>query len=158
MCCAMKLNCAISVLLVDLYCQLEQYSFISQSLVFCFHTFFHLLLFNYYTIDPSGPPLQVNAVVLSSNEVLLSWIPPESEKQHGIIVQYSIVITDVYFNVSSRSIIVGVSSEHTLTELEEYALYTYQISAGNTAGFGPFSVAQNFTTLEAGINGVHFAN
>ena len=78
----------------------------------------------------------------------MEWLPPDQVNQHGVITHYTIVITDKTFNVSGATVSVPADTQYSFTNLQEHAQYYYQIAAATSAGQGPFSEPQNFTTFE----------
>lgn len=98
---------------------------------------------------PDAPPQDFQASVLSSRRATISWLPPVSSEQNGIISYYTLVLIDEQFNVSGVEINV-TSIEHTFTELEEYTRYSCHVAAATDAGLGPFTELVKFTTFEAG--------
>ncbi len=95
---------------------------------------------NYYhfPIVPSDSPQNVNAVVLSSMSVMVTWEEVSKISQNGIINQYEVFLEstqemDVILNVSHRQLSVNV------TELEGSAGYNVSVRAYTSEGPGPYS-------------------
>lgn len=85
---------------------------------------------------PSSSPQNVTAVAVSSTLAKLSWLPPSSEHQNGIIREYSVI------KVTLPS---GHLEEHTATDaiisfgdLHPYTPYIFVVAA-KTVALGPFS-------------------
>ena len=102
-----------------------------------------------HSTAPTAAPQHFAAVVTTAFEVDLSWSPPVSDKQNGVITNYVINITEDEsgddFQESTSSTSLSVEDN-----LRPYITYTCVISAGTSAGQGPFSSAINFTTHEHG--------
>ena len=54
----------------------------------------HLFQFKSPTV-PSGPPVNVSVESESSTSIFISWLPPETLKQNGIITTYRIDVNSV---------------------------------------------------------------
>ena len=81
--------------------------------------------------------------------MFLTWDPPESADQNGIIQMYTIDMT-----VAETGENLQLTSEHTefhLDKLHPYYTYSFVISAVTT-GRGPPSTVYNVTTEEEGKN------
>ncbi len=95
---------------------------------------------NYYhfPIVPSDSPQNVNAVVLSSMSVMVTWEEVSGISQNGIINQYEVLlesnkVMDMTLNVSRRQSSVNV------TELEGSTMYNVSVRAYTSEGPGPYS-------------------
>lgn len=113
---------------------------------------------------PSGAPLEVKAIPLSSTEVNVTWLPPENDKQNGQILGYKIFYWLAPKAKANRSltnengesetykenmdIVPNTLRSFVLLELEMFATYFVQISAFNPAGDGPRSAPISVTTKE----------
>ena len=73
---------------------------------------------------PSGAPLNVTVKAQSSTSILISWQPPETLKQNGIISSYDIEInsTDASLNPRKYSFPANTTSA-TLTGNLNLAIY-----------------------------------
>ncbi len=81
----------------------------------------------------------------------VSWTPPDSNLQNGVIVYYIVMLTDVMFGMPDRVYNVTLTSFN-FSGLEEYATYECEVAAGTVGGLGPFSDPEIFTTFEDGKN------
>ena len=89
------------------------------------------------------------ATNVTSRSMFLTWDPPESADQNGIIQMYTIDMT-----VAETGENLQLTSEHTefhLDKLHPYYTYSFVISAVTT-GRGPPSTVYNVTTEEEGKN------
>ena len=87
------------------------------------------------------------ATVTSSMTASLRWNPPDSNLQNGIIVYYTLVLTDLTFGTRDSA----YNTSHVffnLNGLEEYSRYSFQVSAATVVGSGPLSSPTEFTTFE----------
>ena len=86
----------------------------------------------------------------SSTASRLSWSPPPEEDRNGLILFYTLILTDLQFNTSN--ILVNTTNvSYSFTGLQEYARYSCRIAAGTRAGIGPFSPSVYFVTHEDGM-------
>ena len=115
------------------------------TLIFTFNTFSHM-----YYVGPHSPPEHVQSIVTSSKSVIISWEPPAFVDQNGPIVYYILVIREQQFNLSDIVLNVTGRTNYTLSSLEEYNTYSYQVAAASRVGVGPYSDPILFTTLQDG--------
>ena len=98
----------------------------------------------YLSSEPSDPPQNVTATVVSSTEIMVSWEEVPAINQNGEITTYKIqyvpletfegqISTDTV-NTSNGSVLTME-----LTGLEEYVEYTISVRAYTSAGPGPYS-------------------
>ena len=88
--------------------------------------------------SPTGTPTSLSAVP-SSTSITLSWQPPSSDLQNGIIIEYSI-----RFQSSNY---VTNTTEYVITGLEEFTMFQWSVAARTSIGIGPYSDTQNVSTL-----------
>lgn len=86
-------------------------------------------------------------IAIGTTVANISWAPPEAELQNGIVTQYTVMLTDLMFGMPS-SLYNTTLTSFSLTGLEEYARYSYEVAASTAGGQGPFSAPVQFTTLE----------
>ena len=103
---------------------------------------------------PSSPPDNVEATVLSSTEILVTWDSVPSTGQNGIITMYELlyqpqetfddaIMSDNYLvitNTNQMSVL--------LANLQESVLYNISIRAYTSVGEGPFSEELIVATFE----------
>lgn len=107
-----------------------------------------LLLFNIiFHTAPSSPPQNVSSTAADSTSVQLTWIPPESSGQNGIIQHYLISVTET--ETTRQFQLTSSSTSATVTSLHPYYTYTFSIAAV-TVGQGPHSEEISVQTLEDG--------
>ena len=105
----------------------------------------NLLLF---LTGPTGPPQNIQALEIDETSITLVWDPPLASEQNGLITDYAINVTTeggnmLYFETNS--------STYTVSSLEPYKVYYFELAAETVAGRGPFSISMPFLTGEAGI-------
>ena len=102
---------------------------------------------------PSGYPQNVQALTISSTEIVVTWDPVREIERNGIIGRY-----EVQFNQSALSEISQVNFMETeatnlmllLQNLQEFVEYSIAVRAYTSIGAGPFSPAVNNQTFEDG--------
>ena len=100
----------------------------------------NLLVFS--PIDPSSPPGDVLAVILSSTSVSINWTEVPAIDQNGIITQYEVEYNQTQFTGVTMSNVTVVNSmifTTVLTELLEYVEYSIRVRAYTSEGPGPYS-------------------
>ena len=97
---------------------------------------------------PSGPPENLHVEIQSSTSVTVTWDPPPTESQNGIITGYFINVTlleneDVFqlFSVAKKLLI---------DTLKPFKSYDFVIAAQTSAGIGPYSRTVTTRTPEDG--------
>ena len=98
---------------------------------------------------PSQPPRNLQRVPLNSTTLRLSWQPPSSQYQNGLIREYRINITE---NETGRNF--QLTSTHTfiiIPHLHPYYQYNCSVAA-YTISLGPFSSAITVSMPENGNN------
>ena len=99
---------------------------------------------------PNAPPTNLNATVVSSRFVYLTWNPPAPEAQNGVITGYFIDVT-----VQSRGEMFQLFSDINSLEMDTlipFTTYICIIAAQTVVGIGPYSTNYAVTTLEDGKN------
>ena len=98
---------------------------------------------------PSGPPLMFNAMAQSSQSIILVWEPPSPEDQNGLIVGYTINVTDL--ETGERYQHLSTSTNITIGSLTPFTTYICIIAARTNIGIGPFSTVVTVQTMEDGM-------
>ena len=96
---------------------------------------------------PSGPPVGVSHLEVTSTSVTLSWNPPETSQQNGVIRSYIVIVreeeTGRNFSVNSTNTELRIGNLH--------PFYTYHFAvAAVTVSQGPFTYEYVLRTLEDG--------
>jgi len=99
--------------------------------------------------EPSGPPLNVRAITMSSTSIFVKWSPPNELDRNGVIthyiVKYSSLGTESSINTTDNATQILVKS------LTKYTNYSFTVWAVNKIGVGPPSVEDvRNTTSEDG--------
>jgi hypothetical protein len=97
---------------------------------------------------PSEPPVLGSVTEIFPTTIVVSWDPPSSTSQNGIIKVYEVRYTSWQFGYFERLVNVSARLTHiSLSNLEEYVTYGVQVRAYTAEGPGPFSSLINVTTL-----------
>ena len=100
---------------------------------------------------PSAPPEGLFAARVSSTSFVLSWSPPPTSQQNGIIREYTVNITELQ---TGNSIILN-STSTSVSVLSLHPYYTYGcVVSAYTVESGPYSEVFTITTSEDGM--LHF--
>ncbi|XP_068083857.1 cell adhesion molecule Dscam2 [Anabrus simplex] len=103
---------------------------------------------------PAGPPLNLSVRPVSSTELLVTWVPPLQELQHGDIQGYNIGYRETSSGTASYnfSSVVGDGEEGggdlLLSGLSKYTRYSVVAQAFNQVGPGPLSEPVTAQTME----------
>ena len=79
----------------------------------------------------------------------MSWQPPLTEDQNGVITGYILNITSLVMGETKE--LFTESTAYTLDPASPYTLYSAAVAAQTDAGRGPFSVSISVQTLEDGV-------
>ena len=99
-------------------------------------------------IVPSGFLQMFNVVIESSRSVTFSWIAPLIEEQNGVIVTYTLNITDAGTGVTFQRVVPSSQTSITLSSLTPFTTYFCSIAASTIVNIGPFSTLLTVSTLE----------
>ena len=98
-------------------------------------------------VAPSGPPVGVSYLEITTTSVTLSWNPPETSQQNGVIRTY---IVNVHEEETGRSFSVNsTNTELSIGNLHPFYTYHYAVAAV-TISQGPFTYEYVLQTLEDG--------
>ena len=85
--------------------------------------------------------------MINSTAILISWDPPPFLDQNGDIISYQLKITDQ----NRTAVITNVNmTSYVATMLQEFEVYSIEITAETVIGLGPFSEPVNNQTFEDG--------
>lgn len=101
----------------------------------------------FFPAVPSSSPRNITVVEITSYSISLMWIPPASEHQNGVIIQYIINVTvvetgDMFQLTSNATNVTAI--------LMPFTAYIFLLSAENSIGYGPFSEVLSIQSEEAG--------
>ena len=100
-------------------------------------TQFAIKNFHFLFIVPTGPPQRVEVQPENITTLALSWQPPSPENQNGIIVHYTVNITEME---TGRVLSLTAMNTTMLRVHLLHPFYTYTcIVAAVTIGLGPYS-------------------
>ena len=99
-------------------------------------------------IAPGAAPTMLTASNITATSVTLSWEPPESDLQNGVIRHYLIQV----FEYQTGNNLTYQATAHTVFTVGDlHPFYTYSLSVqAVTVAAGPLSVSQSISTLEDG--------
>lgn len=100
---------------------------------------------------PEASPVMIRQSNVMSRSVELSWVPPRSDRQNGVIRHY---IIEAFENVTGTVLTYQTPSDQTslvVGNLHPFYLYTMRIRAV-TVGPGPLSLSITVNTVEDGKN------
>lgn len=98
---------------------------------------------------PAGPPLNIEAFAMDSTTLQLEWEPPLPELQNGLILDYTVNISEIetgnMFHLAS-----GGLTTINVPSLHPFYTYAYIIAASTEIGRGPYSVSNTIRMPEDG--------
>ena len=97
---------------------------------------------------PTSPPLNLSPVASTSTSVTLSWAPPPTQYQNGVIMGYTLQV----FN-SQQGLLRETntsSNGSTVDSLRPYTTYLFRVAAMTVAGRGPYSGNVSIITQSSG--------
>ena len=92
---------------------------------------------------PSEAPCYSRHTVLNAYSFIITWSPPRSSSQNGVINHYNLQLNDT---TGLRSV---TQTSYTAKNLHPYFIYTYSIAAF-TVDTGPYSLQMSVRMPEAG--------
>uniref|UniRef100_A0A674PAN2 Receptor-type tyrosine-protein phosphatase S n=1 Tax=Takifugu rubripes TaxID=31033 RepID=A0A674PAN2_TAKRU len=101
--------------------------------------------------QPSGAPQDVRCHSSSSTNILVSWLPPATELQNGIITQYTVQYAATEGEDTAPRQISDIppgSSQYLLENLDKFTEYRVSVTAHTDVGAGPESPPQLVRTEE----------
>ena len=98
-------------------------------------------------VAPASPPENLTVTALSSTSLSLSWLPPPSIDQNGIIQEYRVTITE--FETGNVRELTSTATTLVVPSLHPYYNYECVVSA-YTVGQGPFTENVTVQTFEDG--------
>lgn len=99
-------------------------------------------------IVPSGYPQNFSVSPISPRSALLTWDLPNTEDRNGIVIEYTINVSEVITGEEFQ--LLSTNTSLTVTTLRPYVLYRWIIAASTSVGIGPFSTVFMITTPEDG--------
>ena len=102
---------------------------------------------------PSAPPEDLITANVSLTSFVLSWSPPPTSQQNGIIREYTVNITEV--KTASLTVLSSTTVSLLVHHLHPYYTYECVVSA-YTVDNGPYSEVLTVTTSEDGTSHLIF--
>ena len=100
---------------------------------------------------PAAPPENVQAFVISSTEILVSWSEVPELDQNGVIINYEVQLEPLDFPANISVDLVNTTSlQERSTDLEEFVSYSIIVRAYTSVGPGPYSNPVTERTSEDG--------
>ena len=101
-----------------------------------------------FSVAPDAAPTMLTASNVTATSVTLSWEPPESDLQNGVIRHYLIQVLETQ---TGNNLTYQATAHTVFTVGDLHPFYTYSFSVqAVTVAPGPLSVAQSVSTLEDG--------
>jgi hypothetical protein len=86
--------------------------------------------------------------VQSPNSVSFSWAPPREEDRNGMIISYTINITETGSGATIQRTVSAPLTTITVSSLSPFTAYFCSIAASTVAGIGPFGTFLMVNTPE----------
>lgn len=80
----------------------------------------------------------------------VSWIPPLTQDQNGLLTFYKVKFLQSQFHSIPNITVESSNLSLSYSDLEEHTQYAVVVAAATRIGFGPFSSAIYFITHEDG--------
>ena len=84
----------------------------------------------------------------SSKSVTLNWNPPRIEEQNGVIISYTINVTEAGNGQLVQRIVPSSETDISISPLFPFTTYLCSIAASTSVNIGPFSTILTFRTPE----------
>ena len=115
---------------------------------FC-HTFQYLTcIYQTLSTAPTSPPLNLSVVASTSTSVTLSWAPPPTQYQNGVIMGYTLQVFNAQQSLLRETNI--SSNGSTVNSLLPFTTYLFRVAAMTVVGRGPYSEYLTVLTKEDG--------
>ena len=102
----------------------------------------------FQSVAPTAPPVNSSGYAIDATTIMLTWSPPPTENQNGIIRNYVINITELETGIAFHH--VSLSTHILVYSLHPFYRYVVTIAAV-TVGQGPATVAFTVRTREDGM-------
>ena len=103
---------------------------------------------HFVVIEPSAPPVNVQAHDISSTSIWVDWDTVPVADQNGIILSYTVTYTAFPGGIPRTAVVSAPTTHVTLRSLEEYTNYSILVFASTVRGDGNASDPIIFTTDE----------
>lgn len=90
---------------------------------------------------PASPPDNVEAIVMSSTSIMVTWDEVPSIDQNGLIIEYEVqnIPLETFGGVIGVEMWNSTDLFYVLDDLEEFTNYTISVRAYTIVGPGPYS-------------------
>ena len=106
------------------------------------------VLFSAHVTVPSGYPQNLEAIAITSRSANITWDPPISEEQNGLIIGYTINMT--VSQTGDNFQLLSTTTTLLVDTLVPYTTHVFIISASTSIGAGPFSTVLVLETPQDG--------
>ena len=103
---------------------------------------------HYSPAVPSGFPQMFNGIIQSSSSVTFNWSAPLATEQNGLIVSYTINITETGSGLTIQRTVPNTQTIISISSLFPFTSYDCSIAASTFIGIGPFSTILTVNTPE----------
>ena len=86
----------------------------------------------------------------SSRSVTFSWLAPLASEQNGVIISYTLNITETGSGQTIQRSVLSSQTSVTVNSLLPFTTYSCSIAASTSIGMGPFSTLLTVVTPEDG--------
>ena len=101
----------------------------------------------YHIERPSGAPVLLVPVIISTTTISLSWREVNCTERKGVITGYSVQYSIVGGMEFPISVIVGADVTSTdISGLTQFMIYAISVAAINNNGIGPYSIEHTVYT------------
>ena len=104
---------------------------------------------------PNGYPQNFAGATPSSQSVALTWDPPPAAEQNGVIIGYTVNVTEADSGANFQ-LVVSANTSYVVSSLQPFTSYNFLIAAATSVGVGPFSRLLTIQTPEDGELGCRF--
>ena len=99
----------------------------------------------FYSLAPSGPPLNIKTTSRTTSSLSLTWDPPTKDKQNGVIISYSACVSQSENGTCFQKFTFN-TRKWDVRNLNPSTTYYVRVLASNKAGDGPYSESKGFLT------------
>lgn len=99
---------------------------------------------------PTGSPLNVQITALTSEHLLVTYSPPATDQQNGVILSYTVEFGNNMVTTTDVEVPTSSGLFYRISEATPYTDYYARVAASTFIGRGPFSGWVTARTLVAG--------
>ena len=94
-----------------------------------------------YCSAPTAPPRNVKFKSVTSSSIQITWLPPDPEKQNGVIAMYEVEVyqetSGMKLEIITRSLMHADTTIWKISKLGPRTEYVFHVRAGTAGGYGP---------------------